>query len=111
MNKMFNGTERLQLFGLEIIALISQGKSETIEQIEQHIDAGNLIQYIREKYKDNMFNAFDDDCPYNLEDWNQAFAGYSEYIQGNERSKFGIYNDNEGLLLIVALILEILSGR
>ena len=56
MNKMFNGTERLQLFGLEIIALISQGKSETIEQIEQHIDAGNLIQYIREKYKDNMFN-------------------------------------------------------
>lgn len=26
MNKMFNGTERLQLFGLEIIALISQGK-------------------------------------------------------------------------------------
>lgn len=54
MNKMFNGTERLQLFGLEIIALISQGKSETIEQIEQHIDAGNLIQYIREKYKDNM---------------------------------------------------------
>ena len=93
MNKMFNGTERLQLFGLEIIALISQGKSETIEQIEQHIDAGNLIQYIREKYKDNMFNTFDDDCPYNLEDWNQAFAGYSEYIQGNERSKFGIYND------------------
>ena len=93
MNKMFNGTERLQLFGLEIIALISQGKSETIEQIEQHIDAGNLIQYIREKYKDNMFNTFDDDCPYNLEAWNQAFAGYSEYIQGNERSKFGIYND------------------
>lgn len=71
MNKMFNGTERLQLFGLEIIALISQGKSETIEQIEQHIDAGNLIQYIREKYKDNMFNTFDDDCPYNLEDWNK----------------------------------------
>ena len=62
MNKMFNGTERLQLFGLEIIALISQGKSETIEQIEQHIDAGNLIQYIREKNKDNMFNTFDNDA-------------------------------------------------
>ena len=102
MNKMFNGTERLQLFGLEIIALISQGKSEMIEQVEQHIDDGDLIQYIREKYKDNMFN---------LEDWNQAFAVYSGYIQGNERRKFGICNDNEGLLLIVALILEILSGR
>ena len=111
MNKMFNGTERLQLFGLEIIALISQGKSEMIEQVEQHIDDGDLIQYIREKYKDNMFNTFDDDCPYNLEDWNQAVAVYSGYIQGNERRKFGICNDNEGLLLIVALILEILSGR
>ena len=44
MNKMFNGTERLQLFGLEIIALISQGKSEMIEQVEQHIDGGDLIQ-------------------------------------------------------------------
>lgn len=28
MNKMFNGTERLQLFGLEIIALISQGNQK-----------------------------------------------------------------------------------
>ena len=52
MNKMFNGTERLQLFGLEIIALISQGKSEMIEQVEQHIDDGDLIQYIREIYKE-----------------------------------------------------------
>lgn len=28
MSKAFNGTDRLQLFGLEIIALISQGKME-----------------------------------------------------------------------------------
>lgn len=78
MNKMFNGTERLQLFGLEIIALISQWKSETIEKIEQHIDARDLVQYIRDKYKDNMFNTFDDDCPYNLEDRNQAFTGIAD---------------------------------
>ena len=61
--------------------------------------------------KYSLFYTFDDDCPYNLEDWNQAFAGYSGYIQGNERSKFGICNDNEGLLLIVALILDILCRR
>ena len=75
--------------------------------VQQHKSIKEMIMLIRQE----MFNTFDDDCPYNLEDWNQAFAGYSEYIQGNERSKFGIYNDNEGLLLIVALILEILSGR
>ena len=43
MSKAFNGTDRLQLFGLEIIALISQGKMETIKEIEHHIDEGNLV--------------------------------------------------------------------
>lgn len=75
MSKAFNGTDRLQLFGLEIIALISQGKVETIEEIEKHIDEGNLIQYIRDKYHNDMFNTFEDDCPYNLDDWNKAFNG------------------------------------
>ena len=64
MSKAFNGTDRLQLFGLEIIALISQGKSE-----------------------------------------------YNGYIQGNERRKYGICNDNEGLLLVVALVLDMVSSK
>ena len=44
MSKAFNGTDRLQLFGLEIIALISQGKIEMMEEIEKHIVEDNLIQ-------------------------------------------------------------------
>ena len=47
MSKAFNGTDRLQLFGLEIIALISQGKVETIEEIEKHIDNCDLVQYVK----------------------------------------------------------------
>ena len=111
MSKAFNGTDRLQLFGLEIIALISQGKMETIEEIENHIDKCDLVQYIRDKYHDDMFNTFEDDCQYNLDDWNKAFSGYSGYIQGNERRKYGICNDNEGLLLVVALVLDMVSSK
>lgn len=59
MSKAFNGTDRLQLFGLEIIALISQGKVETIEEIEKHIDNCDLVQYVRDKYHDDMFNTFE----------------------------------------------------
>ena len=111
MSKAFNDTDRLQLLGLEVIALISQGKIETIEDIEKHIDEGDLIHYIREKYHDDMFNTFEDDCPYNLDDWNKAFLGYSGYIQGNERRKYGICNDDEGLLLIVALVLDLVASK
>ena len=111
MSKAFNGTDRLQLFGLEIIALISQGKVETIEEIEKHIDNCDLVQYVRDKYHDDMFNTFEEDCPYNLDDWNKAFSEYSGYIQGNERRKYGICNDNEGLLLVVALVLDMVSSK
>lgn len=109
MGKAFNGTDRLQLFAMETIALISLGKKETITDIEKHMGDGDLIQYIRNKYHDDMFNTFEDDCPYNLDDWNKAFTEYDGYIQGNERRKYGIMNEDEGLLLIVALVLDIIS--
>ncbi|MBO5007453.1 MAG: hypothetical protein J6D26_01295 [Clostridia bacterium] len=111
MNKAFNGADRLQLFGLEVISLVSQGKTETITEIEKHIDDVNLIQYIREKYRNDMFNTFEDDCPYNLNDWNKAFSEYSGYIRGNERRKYGICNDSDGLLLLLALLLEIVADK
>lgn len=111
MDKAFKGTDRLQLFGLELISLISQGKTETLEEVGKHIDSGDVIQFIREKYRGNMFNTFEEDCPYDLEDWNKAFSKYNGYIQGNERRKYGICNDDDGLLLLVALILEMVSSK
>ncbi len=91
------------LFHLEVLHLISIGKQESIEAIEKAIDDGNLIEYIYNKYRSEFFVSFDN-VVYDNETLNSYFQNYSGYISGNESRKFGIMNDNDGLLLILALI-------
>ncbi len=91
------------LLQLEILHLISLGKKERIEIIEEHIDEGNLIEYIFNKYQDEFSIAFDNEV-YGNEALNLYFKNYSGHIQGNESRKYGIMNEDDGLLLISALI-------
>lgn len=107
----YTGVDRLELLGLEIIDLVSCGYKETILEVETQIENENILQYIREKYKDNLSNTFSDNLPYNYDDWNKALAKYSGWIRGQERRKYGIENDNDGLLLLLALILELVANR
>lgn len=91
------------LFQLEVLHLVSIGKQESIEAVEKAIDDGNLIEYIYNKYRSEFFVLFDNDV-YDNEALNAYFQNYSGYIGGNEARKYGIMNDNDGLLLILALI-------
>ncbi len=91
------------LFQLEVLHLISIGKKENIEAIEKHLDDGDLIEYIFNKYRDEFFVVFNNEV-YDNEALNLYFQNYSGYIQGNERRKYGIMNEDDGLLLIPALI-------
>lgn len=111
MKKAFNGTERIQIFGFELIALIAQGKTEDIDTIETQIENENIVRYIRDKYKNDMSNTFEEDCPYNIDDWNKEFSEFSAYVKGNERRKWGIVNREDGLLLLLALTLELVSSK
>lgn len=113
MNKheIFTGVDRLELLGYEIIALISKGKKETITEIEKQMENENVLHYIREKYAGDLFNPFTDDMQYNYSDWNKAFAKYSGWIEGNESRKYGVENEDEGLLLLLSLILELVANR
>ena len=113
MNKHepFTGVDRLELFGYEIVALIAQGKKETVKQIEEQIEREKVVFYIREKYKGALSNTFDDSAPYNYDDWNKALGKYSIWIRGQERRKYGIEDDEQGLLLLLVLILELVSNR
>ena len=99
----YTGVDRLELLGFEIIDLVSCGYKETISEIENQIENESIVQYIREKYKDNM--------PYNYADWNKALAKYSVWIRGQERRKYGIENEDDGLLLLLAFILELVANR
>ena len=91
------------LFQLEVLHLISIGKAETIEDIEKNLDNGTLIEYIFNKYRDEFFVLFDNKT-YDNKELNLYFHNYSGYIQGNESRKYGIMNEADGLLLILALI-------
>ena len=107
----YTGVDRLELLGFEIIDLVSCGYKETISEIETQIKNENILQYIREKYKDNLSNTFSDNMPYNYADWNKALAKYSVWIRGQERRKYGIENEDDGLLLLLAFILELVANR
>ena len=107
----YTGVDRLALLGFEIIDLVSCGYKETISEIENQIESESIVQYIREKYKDNLSNTFSDNMPYNYADWNKALAKYSGWIRGRERRKYGIENEDDGLLLLLAFILELVANR
>ena len=107
----YTGVDRLELLGFEIIDLVSCGYKETISEIENQIESESIVQYIREKYKDNLSNTFSDNMPYNYADWNKALAKYSGWVRGRERRKYGIENEDDGLLLLLAFILELVANR
>lgn len=107
----FTGVDRLELLGYEVLALISRGRKETITEIEKQMENENILHYIRTKYADELFNPFGDEAQYNYSDWNKALGKYSGWIEGNEHRKYGIENKDDGLLLLVALILELVANR
>ena len=108
---MRNGMDKIKVFAQEIIALISSGKKETITDIEKHMCDGDLVQYIREKYYDDLSNEFKDDKICNIKAWNDAFTNYYGYVNGDENRKFGIVNEEDGLLLVVTLIINIITEK
>lgn len=99
-NKSLKG---IGLFQQEVLHLVSIGKTETIEDVEKALENENLIEYIFNNYRDEFSNLFDDTI-YDNEALNSYFHNYNGYIQGNESRKYGIMNQNDGLLLILALI-------
>lgn len=95
----------LGLFSLEIIHLISTGKKENIAEIEQHFSNSDVVEYLSNKYADEFWVKFDNST-YDNSQINKYFNNYTGYIEGNENRKYGIQNDDDGLLLILALITD-----
>ena len=106
LEKDFNGAERLELFGQEIISQISLGRTEPVEKILDEMGKKNVVRYLYNKYKDDWFLSLDDNCPYNVDDWEEIFNKYSYMSAYDVRRKLVVRNDDEGLLLILSLIFE-----
>ena len=108
MDKNFNGLDRLGFFAQALIAEISSGHSERVDKIIEEMGRKNVVHYIFDRYKDNWLFSLGEQCPYNLNDWEEAFYQLSYITEGDARRKWGICNENDGLLLLVTLSLEAL---
>lgn len=101
----FEGTlAGLGHFSIEILHLISIGMKENISIIEKHFEQNNLVEYLSKKYEEIFFITFDNKT-YDNTQINKYFYNYAEYIKDNE-SRYGIMNEEDGLLLILVLISE-----
>ncbi len=99
------GTAGIGLFALEILHLISCGHKESIQTVEEHFDKSDLVEYLYNKYIDNFFVVFDNGIYDNLL-INKYFHSYSGNIVGQERCKYGIMSEDDGLLLILAVLTD-----
>lgn len=109
MARSFNGLQGIKIFTFDLIHIISTGATETITRVEEEIDKQNIINYIFKKYADRVSMTYDDSCMYDLEAWNKELSDFSEWVKGNEARKFRITGENNGLLLLVDLIVELLK--
>lgn len=97
----------LGFFAQDIIHLISVGKSESIKEIVQHIANKDVVEYLVQKYDEEFSTKFNNSV-YSNSEINKYFNYFIDAINGNE-IRYKIMNDNDGLLLILALIAEIIE--
>ena len=109
MAKNFEGLHGIKVFAFDLIHIISTGATESMAKIEDEMDNENITNYIFSKYRDKVQVAYNEDCIYDLDYWNKELSNYSGYIRGREERKLGIVNENDGLLLLLASILELLN--
>ncbi len=111
MDTMFTGNARLQMLGYDIIHTISVGKKEDVDELIKYMQDGKVIRYLMEKYKEEFF-IINEQCPYGIDDWEKLFQEYS-YIERHHDviRKMGILHEDEGLLMLLSIILDLVSTK
>ena len=93
----------MKVLSLCILHLISIGEKETIATVEKEIEKGSLVTYLYNKYP-NLQNHL---LPDYIQVLNNCFAGFAGYVEGNEDRKYGICGEDNGLLLLLALVFDL----
>ena len=106
---MSTSLRKIGVFQFDVCRLLSAGAKERISDIADEISNKHLIEYLYSKYTDADFAyfgfPFDTDIllPEIVTALNSIFANY--YSPGCER-KYCLYNDDDGLVLLLDLIAE-----
>lgn len=106
MDKPFNGLDRISLFGQELVALISMGKKENTSTIIKEMEKKNVVSYVYNKYIDHFTMSLGEDSPYSVDAWEAAYHQFADTDPYDVEHRWGIYHEEDGLLLLLTLTLE-----
>lgn len=86
-----------------LISLVDKGFKENIDTIEKHMSNYDLLPYLIKKYEreEDFYYFQGGSC--STKDLNDYICEMSSYVNGNESSKYGITNEENGLLLLIAI--------
>ena len=106
------GSDRIEMLGYDLIPVISEGKTESVDTIIEHLENADLVHYLMNKYKDD-FSIVREGCVYDLNEWEKVFEQYSYITFGHDVSrKMGLYNrEKDGLLVVMTIILQEVAER
>lgn len=106
------GSDRIEMLGYDLLTVISEGKTESVDVVIKHLGDADLVHYLIDKYKD-FFSLAYEGCPYNLDEWEKVFEQYSYLTFGHDVSrKMGLCNqEKDGLLVVMNIILQEISER
>ena len=109
----FKGNERIEMLGYDIIHLISAGYKENFNDIINQLDKGSLMTYLYNKYKGELaILTLDSSSPYDYNEWEKVLDEFS-YMEFHHDAvrKMGIVNEDDGLLVLLSIILDLASKQ
>ena len=109
----FRGKERIEMLGYDVIHLISAGHKENFDDIISQLDKGSLMPYLYNKYKGELaILTLDSSSPYEYNEWEKVLDefSYMEFHHDVVR-KMGIENKDDGLLVLLSIILQLASTK
>ena len=109
----FRGKERIEMLGYDVIHLISAGHKENFDDIISQLDKGSLMPYLYNKYKGELaILTLDSSSPYDYNEWEKVLDefSYMEFHHDVVR-KMGIENKDDGLLVLLSIILQLASTK
>lgn len=106
------GSDRIEMLGYDLLSIISEGKTESVNEVIKHLENADLVHYLVDKYKD-CFRLVYEGCPYDLDEWEKVFAPHSYLTFGHDVSrKMGLENqEKDGLLVVMNITLQEVSER
>lgn len=104
--------DRIEMLGYDVLALIADGKTESVNEIIKHFEDEDIVHYLIEKYKGQMPLVYEG-CPYDINEWEKVFAQYSYMtFRHDVERKMGFCNEEtDGFLVLIEIILEEVSNR